>query len=166
MDMDYTCNNKCCRLQIDKYVQPQINTYYRKRKKAGVFIFDPKTDKILLVQSRGNLWGPPKGGINQNETERNCAVREVKEETGLDIDMDNFTKAIKIKNKAIYFYLEQSECDVNIQRYLGNDANGIGWIKIECLHNLLDKGEISLSKHCFIVLKKFLNIDLESYHTN
>lgn len=162
MDIDYLCNNECCRLQIDKYVKLQINTYYKKRKKAGVFIYDPNSKKILLVQSRGNLWGPPKGGVNQNETERNCAVREVKEETGLDIEMNDFTKAIKIKNKAIYFYLEKPECEVNIQKELGNDANGIGWIKTDCLYNSVEKGEINLSKHCYIVLKRFLNIDLES----
>jgi mRNA-decapping enzyme subunit 2 len=31
-------------------------------------------------------WGFPKGKINQQESERDCAVREVLEETGFDCD--------------------------------------------------------------------------------
>lgn len=156
----YICNKECCKLKISKYNPPVTNEYTRRRKKAGVFIYDPNSDKVLLVQSRGKFWGPPKGGMNPCETERICAVREVKEETGLDIEMNDFTKATKIQNKAIYFYIEKNECEVNVQiDMIDNDANGIGWIKLECLSRSIENGELNLSKHGHIVFKKFLNKD-------
>lgn len=156
----FTCPDKCCTIKI----KPYINVRYpfeknRKCQKAGVFIYDPITDKVLLVQSRGRLWGPPKGTLHYEETERQCAVREVKEETGLDISADDFTQSTKICNRAIYFYLERGECEVNVQEHIyGNDANGICWIKPSCLKKCIDDGNISLSRHCRTVFSKFKNI--------
>jgi ADP-ribose pyrophosphatase YjhB (NUDIX family) len=159
---DYKCSDNCCLLKIDTYESPKFKNYYRNRKKAGVCIYDPNTDKVLIVQSRGNFWGSPKGGLNINETERACAIREVKEETGMIITSTEFKKAIKIKNRAIYFYIERNECNVDIQKnYKDNDANGIGWIKVNCLVNAIKSGDITLNKHAQIVFKKFLNINLD-----
>ena len=90
----------------------------RYRKKAGIFIYDPETKKVLLVQSRGRLWGPPKGTIKDNELDKDCAIREVKEETGINILESNFLKIMRIKNNAIYYYVEMKECNVNIQDHI------------------------------------------------
>ena len=59
--------------------------FSRNRRKAGVVIFNPPTESVLLVQSRGNLWGFPKGSIEENETIKDAAIREVREETGLKV---------------------------------------------------------------------------------
>lgn len=154
----FTCPDKCCTIKIKPYVHAKdpFERVRRRRRKAGVFIYDPQSDKVLLIQSRGNLWGLPKGTINYGETERQCAIREVKEETGLTISDDSFTKAAKIYNCAIYFYMEMKECEVSIQDHIyENDANGIGWIKMSCLQKCVENGNISLSKHSRIVFRKF-----------
>lgn len=154
----FKCPTECCTIKVKMYTHTKepVEKVRRRRGKAGVFIRDPKTDKVLLVQSRGNFWGPPKGTLNYAETERQCAVREVKEETGLYTSDDSFTKATKICNQAIYFYMEMDECDVTIQDHvIGNDANGIGWIKPDCLEQCIRNGNISLSQHCRIVFHKF-----------
>jgi 8-oxo-dGTP pyrophosphatase MutT (NUDIX family) len=114
------------------------------------------------VQSRGHLWGPPKGTIQYGETQRICAVREVKEETGLTISADSFVKAVNLSNRAIYFYMEASECNVEVQRQIvDNDANGVGWIKLKCLNECVRNGNISLSKHCQIVFERLLKKTFE-----
>lgn len=156
---NFICPNGCCTIKIKPYkkINAPFENFQKQRKKAGVFIYDPKKDKVLLVQSRGNFWGLPKGTIQSGETEIECAIREVKEETGLSIT-DNFTKVVKIYNKGIYFYMEMEECDVNVQDHIyGNDANGICWIKLKCLEKCIENGDISLNKHCQIVFKKFKN---------
>ena len=165
----FKCPKGCCTIKISEYNSTtsqhnqhneQIprspnNTYSRK---AGVFIYDPKTDRVLLVQSRGNLWGSPKGTIKANESEIDCAIREVKEETGLQISSSNFKKYTMIRNNATYFYMEMEECDVNIQNHIPkNDANGIGWIKTNCIQELIEQGNIVLSKHCQLIFKIFRN---------
>jgi ADP-ribose pyrophosphatase YjhB (NUDIX family) len=156
----YKCPKGCCTIKIKPYTTAKdpLEKFRRRRRKAGVFIYDPETDKVLLVQSRGHLWGPPKGTLNYAETERLCAVREVKEETGIKISDDDFTRAIKIRNRAIYFYMEKPECYVEVQNHIrDNDANGVGWIKPDCLVKCIENGNISLSQHCRLVFKRFMD---------
>jgi ADP-ribose pyrophosphatase YjhB (NUDIX family) len=154
----FMCPDKCC--EIDIYPSNIVkNTNYKKSKrKAGVFIYDPIKNKVLLVQSRGNLWGPPKGTIKYGETERECAIRELEEETGIQIGRDCFTKAYNIHYKSYYYYLERDKCDVSFDECLpDNDVNAVGWIKPECLQKCINEGQIVLSKHCKILFKQFLN---------
>lgn len=154
----YRCENGCCMLEIKNYTANPSYNSSRKRRKAGVFIYDPNTDKVLLVQSRGQLWGPPKGTLEIGESDRICAVREVKEETGLSVNEKNFSRAAIIHNRAIYYYLEHPVCDVTVQDHIhNNDANGIGWIKLECLEKCVRNGNIVLSKHCIKVFQRFKN---------
>jgi len=49
-------------------------------------LLNPQMTKCLMVRSwKGNSWTFPKGKINQDESEIDCAKREVKEEVGFDI---------------------------------------------------------------------------------
>lgn len=158
--MNFNCFNGCCSLSIKPYCKkPFFFDRRNKKQKAGVFIYDPSKNKVLLIQSRGNLWGPPKGTLDRDETYDKCAIREVKEETGLDVDVSQFLCSISIRNKAVYFLIQSDECDVSVQDHIyGNDANGIGWVKIECLNELINKGKITLNSHCKIAFQRFLNV--------
>jgi ADP-ribose pyrophosphatase YjhB (NUDIX family) len=152
----YICKTGCCKIQIKTYKHQK--KFHRNYRKAGVFIYDPKQEKVLLVQSRGHLWGPPKGSLNFEEQDRNCAVREVKEETGLNVSYDDFTKAMKISKRAIFYYLEMDACDIKVQDSIeNNDANGITWIKISCLEKSIKDGNIVLNNYAKLVFAHFLN---------
>lgn len=152
----YYCEKKCCLIKVDSKVT-SLPSRSGRTCKAGVFIYDKDSDAVLLVQSRGKLWGPPKGTIEIGETASDCAVREVREETGLVITPENFSRAIKIKNRAIYYYLEMTVTDVEPQLDLvDNDVNGITWIKLDCLQSMITNGNIVLSEQCKIAFKKFL----------
>ena len=160
--MIYSCLKNCCTIQIERYI-PVFNYKHdnKRRYKAGVFIYDPVKKKVLLVQSRGHLWGPPKGTMNDSESVEECAIREVKEETGLDVDPINFTNFVSIKNRATYYYMEMEQCPVEAQVHIpGNDANGIGWINIDCLDELIESDNISINQHCRHIIQKFLHRDL------
>ena len=89
----YDCCKGCCKIELVEYKTTKSKLSRRKsNKKAGIFIYDYINGKVLLVQSRGNLWGVPKGTFEPRETSLQCAITEVKQETGLDIESD------KIKN--------------------------------------------------------------------
>lgn len=153
--MQTYCLNGCCVIKINKY-QETKRFFNRNYRKAGVFIYDPKQDRVLLVQSRGHLWGPPKGSLNIGEQDIKCAVREVKEETGLDISYNDFTKYVKIKNRIIY-YLEMDTCEIHVQNnIIDNDANGITWIKIKCLEDAIQDGTIILNNYAKIAFQKLM----------
>lgn len=52
----------------------------------GCILLNPELTRCVLVQSiNGTRWGFPKGKINENEPEFQCAVREVLEEVGVDV---------------------------------------------------------------------------------
>jgi ADP-ribose pyrophosphatase YjhB (NUDIX family) len=157
----YNCLKGCCTIKIADY---QPNSIPKKRKgncrKAGVFIYDPNEDRVLLVQSRGLLWGSPKGTLEMDidETSLQCAIREVKEETGLTVSAEDFSRVIRIKNRALYYYSEMKTQEVFIQKnYDDNDANGITWIKVDCLEQCIEAGMISLNQHSRLVFKKFMD---------
>jgi len=155
----HTCEKGCCSIQVYEY-SPTIPDRSRPRnnKKAGVFIYDPKENRVLLVQSRGQFWGPPKGTLEHGENDTQCAIREVMEETGLTIFPNKFTRATKIKNRAVYFYLEMDSCPVSIPSNIDdNDANGITWIKIDCLKDCIRNGYIILTQHSKIVFNRFID---------
>jgi ADP-ribose pyrophosphatase YjhB (NUDIX family) len=47
------------------------------------------------------MWGPPKGTLQENEIVEDCAIREVFEETGIQIKVEQFLNSTIVKNKAI-----------------------------------------------------------------
>jgi len=163
------CSKGCCQYKVLPYTFPinwisEQNWNYSisqtKIKKAGAFIHDSINRKILLVQSRGKYWGPPKGTINRDESIIDAAKREVKEETGIDFIENDIKDSFMIKNNIVYFVLDIKERDVFPQEIIDNDANGIGYFCIDCLKEMIDNKEISITFHCKLLIKKILNIDL------
>lgn len=67
-----------------------------KEKSCGCIII--KDNKVLLVceKRRNNFWGFPKGHIEHDETEVETARREVQEEVGLNVEIDE-SKRYEIK---------------------------------------------------------------------
>lgn len=64
----------------------------KREKSCGAIVFREANDKqlpeLLLVKHRcGGHWSFPKGHVEAGENEIQTAVREVKEETGLDITL-------------------------------------------------------------------------------
>uniref|UniRef100_A0A6C0KHD8 Nudix hydrolase domain-containing protein n=1 Tax=viral metagenome TaxID=1070528 RepID=A0A6C0KHD8_9ZZZZ len=168
MYQNFKCSNKCCNYTITPYQDPY--SYYpsksidSKIKKAGSFMYDKQNNKILLVQSRGQLWGPPKGSIQDNENPLECALREVKEETGIEIkEAELNSGSITIKTKALYYFMEVNMDKYNVEPQIhvkDNDANGIGWFNVDCLNELIDKRHISINQHCRILIKRIFNKDI------
>lgn len=156
------CNQGCCTYKITPYKEIKWNngdgwkTNTGKIVKAGSFVIDPLSHKILLVQSRGQMWGPPKGTMQDNETVEQCAIREVFEETGILLTTSQFKDQTIVKNKAMYFTTEIKETEIYPQNHIkDNDANGIGWFNVECLEKLHNENKIKINQHCKILLKKF-----------
>jgi len=157
-----SCKNNCCKYEIKKYERCIFTP--RNKQKAGVFIYDPHAKKLLLVQSRGNLWGPPKGSVEENESVINCALREVLEETGISLNTDDIGNNNKfIFNDSHYFYYTMDEIPVTLETPMissgTNDASGIGWFQIECLKELISSKTISINFHCKLLIEYFLKIN-------
>eukprot|EP01103_Thecamoeba_quadrilineata_P016683 TRINITY_DN5637_c0_g1_i2.p1 TRINITY_DN5637_c0_g1~~TRINITY_DN5637_c0_g1_i2.p1 ORF type:complete len:332 (+),score=43.18 TRINITY_DN5637_c0_g1_i2:58-1053(+) len=77
---------------------------------CGAILLNPSLEKCVLVkgwQSRSS-WGFPKGKINKDESEINCATREVFEETGFSIKSlireDDFIE-LTVREQKIKLYI-------------------------------------------------------------
>lgn len=56
-----------------------------KEKACGCIIIE--NNKVLLIKQITEIWGFPKGHVEKNETEEETAIREVKEETNIDVEI-------------------------------------------------------------------------------
>ncbi len=95
-------------------------------KSCGAVVFRRKsgnTEFLLVKNKKGNNWGFPKGHIEKDETEKDTAVREVLEETGVRITpLDGF-RAIseyhpkgKIVKQVVFFIAEMNGDEITIQQ--------------------------------------------------
>ena len=82
----------------------------KKVKSCGCIIIE--NNKVLLIQQKKGNWGFPKGRVEKNETECETAIREVKEETNLDVKIEDVNKkyvdsyfAKKNEFKEVVFFL-------------------------------------------------------------
>jgi ADP-ribose pyrophosphatase YjhB (NUDIX family) len=156
---DFKCTKGCCDIYVKKYITNGTAICdTNRRSKAGALLYDEKLNAVLLVQSRGNLWGIPKGSLEEDESFLSATIREVKEETGIMLDGDMLTTYVEIPiHKSVYYFVKYDKCIVNVQDHIqGNDANSIGWINIDCLRTLIDDSIIKLNKHTKDVLHHFL----------
>lgn len=162
------CPKGCCSITTKPY--KHIHTSYDFRHKfnnikAGIFFYDPISKRVLLVQSRGMKWGPPKGSMEDIDSLsiENCAIREVKEESGIDVDISQLTSENKYRiDRATYYYIEYAPdaSSLDIPGGHDNDASGITWIDVDCLCDMYDRRIIDLNSHCKKLLRKILKINL------
>ena len=86
-----------------------------KEKSCGCIIIND--GKVLLIKSTRGHWDFPKGHIEKNETEKETALREVKEETNLDV-------AITSEKKYINHYITDTEIDKTVVYFIAKKIGG------------------------------------------
>ena len=105
-------------------------------KGAGIVVYDSKTQRILLVQTRGYYkWGPPKGGIEIDESPHDCAVRELHEETGLSLVSGKKYRGILCGDYYIYIVpLDHVEGTICI--YDTSEISKCEWFGLNAVSNI------------------------------
>ncbi len=93
---------------------------YEKSCGALVINSNENEKKVLLIKNHNaKYWSFPKGHIEKDESEIQTAIREVKEETGLDIELYKHYRQIsdynpygRIKKRVVFFMGESSTDEV------------------------------------------------------
>ena len=100
--------------------------------KVGVIIMDPTNTYTLIVKQKSTgYWWFPKGSIESFDTISE-AKREVLEETGLMIDIDNETQKIEIDHLKFTTYIITHEI-CNVVPKDSDEIEDIRWININNL---------------------------------
>lgn len=63
-----------------------------------VWVFDPDLQQVLLVEHRWRRWVPPGGKAEPGETPRTVAQRELVEETGLRVEIEDRPAAAAVRS--------------------------------------------------------------------
>ncbi len=140
---------------IKSFVPTKILCLYEKSCGAVVFRKNKNDVKLLLVKNHnGRHWSFPKGHIEENESEEETAIREIKEETNLDVViMDNFREVSnycpfgKIRKEVVFFLARTTGDNIKLQE---SEIDSFLWVDIAgakklCSYdndfNLIDKAD-------------------------
>lgn len=111
--------------------------------------------ELLLIKHRyGGHWSFPKGHVERGEQEFETALREVKEETGLDIRLEKgFRHSVEyyprpdVRKQVVYFLGEAACGDFQMQE---EEISDIVWVELEKAYHMVsfrnDKNLINQAK--------------------
>ncbi|MBQ1839463.1 MAG: NUDIX domain-containing protein [Ruminococcus sp.] len=135
-----------------------IRCLYEKSCGGIIFYKTRQNVKILLVKNNnGRYWSFPKGHIEDGETEQETAIREIKEETGLDVTLVNSFREIseycpfgKIRKRVVFFLARAFTDNVKIQE---EEIDSYIWVDLQqarklCSYDndlrIIDKAETTI----------------------
>ena len=126
--------------------------------KCGGIILNKTFDKILLVcnnYSPDEKWGLPKGHRENNETYATCASREINEETGLNIYLNDTMTKIKVFNT--FYFPVITDDSKKLEPIDTNEIKYARWFNINQLKNIsLNRDTRCVIKTKFNLIKKIL----------
>ncbi len=130
----------------------------KKEKSCGCIILNNKNQILLILQNAGH-WGLPKGHVEEGETEEQTAIREVKEETNVDVIVNTNLKYRMVYNpkedvekEVIYFIAKNTSNDCKPQL---EEVQEMKWLDID---NAINTITYENSKDLLKKVKKDLNL--------
>ena len=88
----------------------------KQEKSCGCIVLDKRT--VLLIKHNSGHWDFPKGHVEGEESEVETAIREVKEETGLDVHVQK-------KHRYATRYMPKSDVEKEVVFFLAKKKKGI-----------------------------------------
>ena len=134
----------------------------KQEKSCGCIVINDKNEVLLVHHNKGH-WDFPKGHVEIGETEVETAIREVKEETNIDVEVNEKYRYIveyspkeDVVKEVVFFLAKNINNDKNAQL---EEVYEVEWIKLD---EAIEKITYNTSKE---VLKKAKR-DLENIKTN
>lgn len=141
----------------------------------GAIMLNEKMDEVVLVKGwkKGANWSFPRGKINKDEPDLDCAIREVYEETGYDIkaaglvgkeeEMESFEMDLREQNMKLFVF-RGVPMDTYFEPRTRKEISKIQWWKLNELPTLKKKksqqegqgADLALSANRFYMVAPFL----------
>lgn len=90
-------------------INNNVNSKQNNIRRVGGIVFDKNSSLLIVYGNKSQKWGLPKGHIEKSESLYNGALREIYEETGLDLSLfdENKVKYMNVSKARLYiFYIE------------------------------------------------------------
>jgi len=99
-------------------------------RRCGVILKDQRTGAILTVRGlNSGIWSFPKGSANIGEEDKVAAMREMKEETGLTVNLGG-SKKIRMYNQNVIYYIKMVDMeDYNPFPADRNEVDQVKWFR-------------------------------------
>jgi N utilization substance protein B len=129
-----------------KYDEPFDITKLPVEKKGGALVYAKNNDEILfaLVHDVFGYWTISKGSIEEGESEKEATAREIKEEIGLDIEIEErlgeneyvatHPQTGKSLKKVVYFLAKSDYKELALEKSSGLD--GARWFPLSAIPEL------------------------------
>ena len=108
-----------------------------REKSCGAIVYtNSYGERLYLVeQMHEGHWGVPKGHVEANETETETALREIKEEVGLNVtidtrfrEIDTYSPKAGIIKDVVYFVAYSESTRTTMQ---ASEVKDVRWVKFE-----------------------------------
>ena len=96
----------------------------RRLKSCGVILFRREPELSFLLMKHPDRWDLPKGHVDPGETELECALREMEEETGLPRDSIEIDESFRFSE--VYYPVYKRSPGEKIEKTL---VIFLGWLK-------------------------------------
>ena len=131
--------------------------------KCGGIIFNRDYSKVLCImntysyQGREFKWGLPGGSLENNERYKECARREIFEETNILFNLKCFRSSHKMNNYLMYiFHINENNVDIKI-----NDKTEIQKIEWKSLEELK---KITWNNQIRCLVKRINSLENKSFY--
>jgi bis(5'-nucleosidyl)-tetraphosphatase len=98
----------------------------RQLKSCGVILFRREPELSFLLMKHPDRWDLPKGHVDPGETELECALREMEEETGLPRDSVEIDQSFRFSE--VYYPVYKRSPGEKIEKTL---VIFLGWLKAD-----------------------------------
>lgn len=143
-------NNK--RQFLNKTTERKEKILGEYRQSAHTWIMN--SEGKFLMQKRSpnkntfpNMWSITGGGVDSGETPLQGALRECKEELGIDISESNIELILSFKRKYDFVDVWLAKLDINIDDIIlqEEEVTAVKWCSIEEIRSMKKNGELAAS---------------------
>jgi len=128
----------------------------KQEKSCGCIVINDKNE-VLLIHHNAGHWDFPKGHVEEGETDVQTAIREVKEETNIDVEVNEkyrytteYSPKEDVMKEVVYFLAKNISDDKEAQL---EEVSEVKWVKIK---DAIEKITYDTSKEILAKLKKDL----------
>lgn len=128
----------------------------KQEKSCGCIVINDKNE-VLLIHHNAGHWDFPKGHMEDSETEVQTSIREVKEETNIDVEVNEkyrystvYSPKENVIKEVVYFLARNINDNKEAQL---EEVSEVKWFKID---DAIEKITYDNSREILIELKKDL----------